>query len=246
MTSTKEPPPIGGSGGGARFPTTSWSLILGAREGAETDRAVLGELFTAYWKPLYFYLRRKGLPVEAAEDAVQGLFTQLLERRFLATLDPGKGRLRSYLRASADHYLANVYEKHAAQKRGGGVRHVSLDLVLAERELVAAPEAPELAYEREWALGIMERALARLRKEYEDGRRRGSVDVVFGFFGFGKARSYAEAAAASGQTVAQFKASLHRARVRFRELLREEVAATVDADSSAEAELAELRRFLTA
>jgi RNA polymerase sigma-70 factor (ECF subfamily) len=231
--------------GGGRFPTTSWSLILGARQGAETERTVLAELFAAYWKPLYFYLRRKGLTVEAAEDTVQGLFTQLLERRFLAVLDPAKGRFRSYLRSSADHYLANAYETAAAQKRGGTVRHVSLDVVLAERELAAATEAPEVAYEREWAIGLMERAVERLRREYEDGRRRGSGMAVLRFFGLGTPTSYAEAAAASGQTVAQFKASLHRARARFREILREEVMATVDDASLVEAELRELRLVLT-
>ena len=176
------------------FPTTRWTLILAAREGDEARRAALESLLATYWKPVYFYLRRRGLAVEAAEDAVQGFCVQLLERDFLPRLDPSRGRFRSYLLTSLDHYLANQHERETAQKRGGGVRLVPIDLALAERELAAAPAEAATAYEREWALGIMERALRRLRADYETGRRQGRADVFLRFFSFEPAPSYAEAA----------------------------------------------------
>jgi len=227
------------------FPTTRWSLILGSRQGGDARREALDALFTAYWKPLYFYLRRKGLPVEAAEDAVQGLFVQLLERDFLERLDPARGRFRSYLKTAADHYLVDLHEKDAARKRGGDFRFVSLDVILAERDLPGAPERPDDAYDREWALEVMERAVARLRQEYEDGTRRGRPEAVLRFFSLGMAApSYVDAAAACGMNVSQFKAALHRARRRFREILREEVAGTVDDPAQAEVELVELQRLL--
>src|SRR5262249_14874341 len=150
-------------------------------------REALEALFTTYWRPLYAYLRRKGLSPEAAEDVVQGFFTSLLERDFLERADPERGRFRADLRVSVAHYLANLYEKQAAQKRGGGQRHVPLDLVLAERELEGAPEDPGAAFDREWAVAVMEQALAQLRREYEEGRRRGRLDTVLRFFGFGEA-----------------------------------------------------------
>ena len=62
-------------------------------------------------------------------------------------------------------------------------------------------------------------------------------------FGFDAPPSYAEAAAECGMTVGRFKACLHRARVRFRELLREEVAPTA-AEGALEDEIAELLRIL--
>jgi RNA polymerase sigma-70 factor (ECF subfamily) len=115
---------------------------------------------------------------------------------------------------------------------------------MAERELADHAEPPEAVYHREWALGVMERALAALRAEYERGRRKGDFATVARFFGLGEAPSYVEAAEACGLTPAQFKASLHRARARFRELVREQVAATVDDEGDVEREMADLVRAL--
>jgi len=231
---------------GRGFPTTRWTLILASREGTKARQKALEELLSIYWKPVYFYARRKGLDVEAAKDAVQGFFLHLLERGFLERLDPAKGRFRGYLRTALDHYLINAHEKEAAQKRGGGVRFLPLDLAIVEKDLATSPPDPEIAYDREWALGIMERSLGRLRREYEEGRRHGDIETVFKFFQVEQAPSYAEAAQASRMTVPQFKASLHRARARFREILKAEIGDTLDDQDEIEQELAHLARILTA
>ena len=229
------------------FPTTRWTLILGSRQDREKTQKALAELFALYWKPVYFFLRRKGLDVAAAEDACQSFFLRLLEQDdFLSRLDPARGRFRSYLLTALQHHLANLHERASAQKRGGDFRFVPLDVAQAERELPAAPDAAASAYEREWAIGVMERAWSRLRGEYADGRRKGDADTLARFFGFERAPSYAEAAAECGMSPPQFKAALHRARARFRELVREELAATVDADQAIGAELDDLVRALSA
>ena len=125
------------------FPTTRWTLVLSAREGSpEARRAALGTLLSSYWRPVYVYLRRKGLAPEAAEDAVQGLFLRLLEQDAIARLDPGRGRFRSYLLTSLEHHLVNLHEHDSALKRGGGERVVPLETVDVERELPSAPEDP--------------------------------------------------------------------------------------------------------
>src|SRR6266851_6089993 len=141
------------------FPTTRWTLVLSAREGIEKKRAALEELLTTYWRPLYAYVRYKGLDAETAKDAVQGLILHLLERDFLERLDPAKGRLRGFLKKAMDNFLVNLHERETAQRRGGDVPIVPLDLVLAERDIAAAPQDPLAAFEREWAVSVMERAL---------------------------------------------------------------------------------------
>lgn len=219
-------------------------MIFAAQEGGEAERAALEQLCATYWKPVYFFVRRKGLSPEAAEDAVQGFFLHLLQRDFLPRLDPDRGRFRSYLLRSLEHYLVNLHAHDKAQKRGGAYAHVPLDLVLAERDLPAAPSAASAAFDKEWALGLMERALGRLAREYEDGTRKGRADVVLRFFALDDAPSYADAARASAMSVPQFKAALHRARARFREILRDEVAATVDDDEAREDEIADMLRAL--
>jgi RNA polymerase sigma-70 factor (ECF subfamily) len=231
-------------GGEAReFPPTRWTLVRSAAQGPEARRAAMEELLALYWKPLYVYARRKGRSVEDAKDAVQGFCAHLLDRDFLARLDPGKGRLRAYLRASLDHYLINEHEREAAQKRGGGARIFSLDIDVAERELGGGADEPGAAFDRAWAVGVMDRALGRLRQEFETGRRAGPFELVRAFFGFGPAPSYEEAARAHGMSLPQLKAFLHRSRERFRELVREEVAHTVDGDE-AESEITQLLRAL--
>jgi RNA polymerase sigma factor (sigma-70 family) len=229
------------------FPTTRWTLVLAAREGSpEARRAALGTLLSSYWRPVYVYLRRKGLAPEAAEDAVQGLFLRLLEQDAIARLDPGRGRFRSYLLTSLEHHLVNLHEHDSALKRGGGERVVPLETVDVERELPSAPEDPARAFDREWALAVMERAVARLEGEYREGRRKGSPAAVLRFFRLDEAPSHAQAAAECGMTPSQWKASLHRARERFREILREEVADTVADGADGEGELRALFEALSA
>ncbi len=228
---------IGGAGG--NFPLTRWTRILAARGGIENRRTAMHELLAGYWKPLYFHVRRKGMSIEAAKDAVQGFCAHLLEQDFLDRLDPKKGRLRSYLRASLDHFLANEHEKDSAWKRGGRVQVLPLDFDAAEKEF-----RPGESFDREWALGVMERATARLRAEFEGGIRSGPLDLALRFFGFTDPPSYAEASSQSGMSLSQFKAFLHRTRERFRELVREEVRETVPDPEEADAEIAELVKAL--
>lgn len=215
-------------GGAARdFPLTRWTLIRAAQADPAAKSDALASLLAAYWKPLYFYVRRKGRTIETAKDVVQGFCAQILERDLVSRLDPDKGRFRAYLRASMDHYLANLHEHDSAQKRGGG-RVMQLDIDPAERDLAAAHADPHAAFDREWAVGVMERAMKRLRDDLGP-----KFDSVAKFFE-GDAPAYADAARASGMSVVQFKAFLHRVRAKFRDLVRAEVSHTVDGDPDAE------------
>jgi DNA-directed RNA polymerase specialized sigma24 family protein len=235
---------IGGASGD--FPETRWTLIVSSRATPESRRAALEELLGLYWKPLYFFARRKGLDVESAKDAVQGFFAHLLEADdFLARLDRSKGRFRSYLRTALDNFMANLREARQAAKRGGGKKTVALDWEVAESELAATSTDADAAFDREWALGVMERALAELRREFESGKRKGPFELALRFFD-PKATppTYDEACKSSGMTPVQWKAFLHRARERFRALVKEQVSQTTSSAKDQDDELGHLLKAL--
>ena len=83
-------------------------------------REALAELCSAYWYPLYAFVRRKGHPPEEAADLVQGTFLTLLDRDGLAAVAPERGRFRSFLMAACAHHLADCRDRDRAAKRGGG------------------------------------------------------------------------------------------------------------------------------
>jgi RNA polymerase sigma-70 factor (ECF subfamily) len=226
------------------FPETRWTLVLAARLDPKKRRPALEELVRPRWKALYVVARKHGLAPAEAEDAVQGFVTHLLEGDLLERLDPGKGRLRSYLRTAFRHYLSNQRQEERAQKRGGGDRHADLADVEA---WVASPDAtPDALFDRAWALSLFADALSELEREYTSGARRGPFEVVRELFQFGAAPPYAELSARHQMSVSQLKAFVHRARVRFRELLRNRVAETLTDPADADAELAELLEMMAA
>jgi len=231
--------------GPASFPSTRWTLILSARASPEARRAALNELLGTYWRPLYVFARRKGWDRDVAQDAVQGFLVHLLERDFVSRLDPARGRLRSFLRTSMDHYLINLYEKERAEKRGGRAVTISIDFAMADTALADAPAEPESAFDREWALVLMARAMDKLRAEFETGRRHAPFEAVADFFRVGEAPSYKQISERYGMTIPQLKSLLHRTRVRFRELVEQEATDTLAEPDQATFEVRELLGHLS-
>jgi RNA polymerase sigma factor (sigma-70 family) len=227
------------------FLTTRWSVVRGAVGSDEPRaRAALAELCEAYWKPLYAYARRRGMPREDAADLTQGFFARLLERRDVGGADPTRGRFRAYLLGAFRHHLANEAERERALKRGGGVAPLRLDFDAAEAGLriePVDPRTPERAFERDWALAVLARALARVEADY---RARGRAPLFEALRGTlvpgGELASYRELGAELGQSEGALKVAAHRLRRAFRAGLRAEIAETVEDEAALEAELSHL------
>ena len=153
----------------ARFPTTCWGRILEAGDSAAPEaRAALEGLCRDYWYPLYAFVRRKGHDSETAQDLVQGLFAQLLERGDLRALGPEQGRFRSFLMVCCTHHLARHHEQARAVKRGGGRIAISIDTLAAESRFGDEPcheLTAERLFERRWALTLLDHVLAGLDAE---------------------------------------------------------------------------------
>ena len=125
---------------GSGFGTTHWSQILAARDGSDTEaRAALEWLCTAYWYPVYAFVRRREHDPETARDLTQAYFADLLERGALSRVDREKGRFRDFLLASLKNFLSHERDKAKALKRGGGALTLSLDAGEAERRFQLEP-----------------------------------------------------------------------------------------------------------
>jgi RNA polymerase sigma-70 factor (ECF subfamily) len=227
----------------AWFKETRWSLVLGARD--HDDRA-LALLCQAYWYPLYAYVRRRGHRPDEAQDLTQEFFTRLLEKDWLAAVDPERGRFRSFLLAAMGHFLANEWHRARTRRRGGDRTFVSFDLAAAEGRFekeVATEASAERLFERRWALTLLERAMERLRLDEEAAGSGARFERLKQFLG-GDGDSYRAVAGELGTTEGAVKVAVHRLRKRYRELVRREVAQTVTDPSSLEDELRELMSAL--
>ena len=231
------------------FPSTHWSVVLAAHsDDPARARDALEQLCTVYWYPLYAFLRRRGHQPPDAEDLVQGFIEHLLQRQFFQAADRDKGRFRSYLIASLNHFLADAAARAGRLKRGAGKPLLSLDAVSAERRYALEPVDPgdpEQLFERRWALTLLDTVLQRLEKEAaESGRANLFLQIKGVLLGERSAVPYAELGPQLGLGEAALAVTVLRLRRRFRELVREEIAHTVSSPVEIEEEMRHLFQVL--
>jgi DNA-directed RNA polymerase specialized sigma24 family protein len=228
-----------------RFPTTHWSRVLAAGErSAPEARQALADMCTAYWYPLYVFIRRKGHGPEEALDLTQDYFARLVERRIVAAANPVKGRFRSFLLADCTHFLAHRRDHDRALRRGGAVALVSIDTCDAEGRYLREPAhnlTPERLFERDWAVALLAAVVARLRQEYHDSGRDATFEVLKVTLSESpRAISQAELAARLGISPGAVQVAIHRLRKRYRAMVREAIAATTADEVDPESEISEL------
>ena len=191
--------------------------MLQARSGGAGAPAALEELCAAYWFPLYAWARRAGLAPADAEDAVQGFFAAVLHQRLFDRADAERGRLRTFLLTVFRRHLRDEQVKAGAERRGGG-RVVSFDAAEAEdwfREEPALEETPEHYFDRQWALTLLERALARVAAAYAHRGKDAEFAALRPFLTAGASQAdYDTAGRTVGLSGGAFKVALHRLRER--------------------------------
>jgi RNA polymerase sigma factor (sigma-70 family) len=165
--------------GNGRFPPTRHSVVAAVQSGDESVRRVgWEELVSAYWRPVYKYLRlRWRVDAERARDATQEFFARAIEKGFFDRFDPARARFRTFLRVCIDGHVGKERESERRLKRGGGVAPLSLDFESAEGELRGveppAPDDLDDYFRREWMRSLFELALADLERRCEaEGKKR--------------------------------------------------------------------------
>ena len=231
--------------GARQFATTHWSVILAAGHGDPMQaRAAMEELSRVYWYPLYAFVRRQGHSPQDAQDSTQAFFARLLEKNYVAGAQQAKGKFRTFLLVALKHFLADEWGRRHAQKRGGFRTIVSIDRERAESRLSAEPAhdlSPELLFERQWALALLDQARLRLREEYVASGRAVLFEQLEGCLTRNETTlPYAEIAARLNLTVAAVKMAVYRLRSRYRLLLREEIAKTVSTPEEVQEEIRHL------
>jgi RNA polymerase sigma factor (sigma-70 family) len=222
---------------------------MARRNDSPAADAALQALCQTYWYPLYVFIRRRGHPPDEAADLTQTFFERLLEKNFLGHVAPDKGRFRAFLLASLKHFLANEWHRARTQKRGGGMALLSLDDRDPEARYQIEPiddTTPETVYEQRWALTLLERVLAALRTEFATTERSVLFDHLKIFITTDEPDySYAEVAERTGLKEGTVKVAVHRLRRRYGELLRTEIANTVEDPGDIEEELRHLIAVLS-
>jgi RNA polymerase sigma factor (sigma-70 family) len=235
---------------GGAFVTTHWSLVVAAGTASSPNsNLALETLCRTYWYPLYAYIRRRGHTTEDAQDLTQEFFRRLLASDWISRADRSKGRFRTFLLGGLQNFLANEWQKANRLKRGGGESPVSLDAAVAEQRYALEPAdlaSPDKLFDRRWAMTVLESVLARLEAEQKEAgatERFKALRTVL--LGEPSQDGYATLAARFGVSESTVKSWVHRLRGRYRELLQEEVAQTVESREDVQAELRHLMQALS-
>jgi len=221
------------------FCTTRWTQVCLAQADSADGRRALGELCEAYYEPVLAFLQCELREADAAREVTHEFFARVLVGDAFAKAERTRGRFRSYLLGAVKHFLSHQREGALRKKRGGGVERVSLDDDEAGASTVPDVRlSPDAAFDRQWALTVLARALAALRGECEDEGRAELFERVKPWLtGDAAHGEQAAQAAAAGLNANAFKVAVHRVKRRFRELVKAEIAGTLDDPAMIEEEM---------
>ncbi len=222
-------------------------MVLRARGDTPSARKALEDLCGIYWFPLYAWCRSRGYPSHDAEDLIQGFFLKIIQNQLFGVADPSRGKLRTFLLTALQRHIRDEADKANASKRGGG-QVIPIDPATAEACYSASfisGESPEQAYDRQWALTVLDHALGSMEKEAIAHGRHVQFTAMRRFLTEeGDMEAYTSASAPLGMSPGSFKVAVHRLRGRFRETLSTVVSDTQPEDSNPEEEIAYLARML--
>lgn len=228
------------------FPTTQWSLLAQATlRGDASGRDALADFFRRYRGPINAFIRRRGISETEAEDLTHDFFVHVMENTTLRRADAARGRFRSFLLGSLVRFLAHARDHRTAQKRGGGTLPMDIDALAGFPEEPSVPPEELRAYDRNWAVQLLQQALVTLETEYVKRGQSGKFSVLRAYLpGSPTTPSYETSATSLGASLGSFKTDVHRVRERLRQILRREIAATVSSPEDIDDEVAYLGRVL--
>lgn len=178
----------------------------------------------------------------------------ILESDWLQKADEHRGRFRSFLLKSLQNFLSHAEERDRAIKRGGRFEFISWDEWLADApsELTVPTQTmgslpSEHLFDLRWAVTVAGHALQRLREECEGRGRLRLFETLSAYLISERSDiSYTGLAITLGIAETAVRKQLHNLRQRFRWLLRNEVAQTVEDLTDIDDEIRHLCTMLAA
>lgn len=224
----------------AEFHTTRWTLVKQARGDDTAAKQALSDLCAAYYAPVVAFIARSGFDENAARDLAHDFFARWLSQNQMLKPERGHGHFRSYLLGAVRHFVSDALDQSRAKKRGGGAEVVRItETGSAPPEDVAL--TPDRAFDRQWALTVLERVIGRLAAEFDAaGKAAHFARLKPWLTGDEGDATQAQIARELGMNEGALKVAIHRLRKRFRELIKAEVAQTVGGEIEAREELAHL------
>jgi RNA polymerase sigma factor (sigma-70 family) len=229
-------------GAPAAFVTTQWTQVLEARGDSPAAKAALSDLCAAYYAPVFAFVRRNAPDEDSARDLTQEFFARLLAGQGFATVDPQRGRFRSFLLGAAKHFLADMRDHSQRLKRGAGqpLEPIEPGTDTSPGLQITDPNAPspDREFDRKWGMTLLARALAALAQEHKASGKADHFEALKPWLtGDTENISQAAAAAQLGLNEGAVKVAIHRLRRRFREVIKEEISQTVSDRAQVDLEL---------
>lgn len=142
-------------------------------------------------------------------------------------------------------FLINAQAHARTRKRGGDISLRHMEDSRIDSGQFADDETPEQAFERSWALSVLDAAMHRLRAEAREAGKLALFDQLAEFLAESPdAADYERAAQALKLRRNTLAVAVHRLRHRLRQLVRAELEQTTDGRESLEEELRALRASL--
>ncbi len=229
------------------FVTTRWTRVLEARGNSPDAKTALSDLCAAYYAPVFAFIRRGASDEEAARDLTQEFFARLLAHGGIGSVDPQRGRFRSFLLGAVKHFLSDMRDHDRRLKRGAGQPIASLDAETGTGLQTPDSKAvlPDREFDHKWALTLLDRALAVMAQEYKEAGKSVQFQALKPWLtGDGEDISQAEAARQLEMNEGAVKVAIHRLRRRLRDTIKNEISQTVKDRSDIDLEMRDLLEAL--
>lgn len=224
------------------FPATRWSLLLEGATQPEKQRELWESLATAYWKPVYGYVRSRWAKTQDdALDLTQEFFLWMLETGLVRHANPERGRFRAFVKTALGNFLTDLDRKRSALKRGGA--RVALPIHNEEDGTVpdladTSGQTPEEVLDELWRHELLERAVTALKEELDEGGKSVYFEVFRAYFLDDDKTDYATVASRFAISTTDVSNYLSYVKRRYRIQLERAVLETVGDRGELESEVA--------